>query len=426
MSEFKKKEPRMNTDEHGCDFLEKLLDLPAGQAGGAEVEWEALGEVAHIYGGLTGKSKKDFEDGNAKYISYKNIFKNIHINFDDLSQVRVSENENQHDVRYGDVLFTGSSETAIEAGMSSAVTRGFQEKVYLNSFSFGVRFNDRITLIPEFSKYLFRSSFMRREIATTASGVTRFNISKARFKKLLIPIPCPENPEKSLVIQAEIVRILDTFTELTARKKQYNYYRDQLLTFDLPAGRQEDGDACLPGRQVEWKTLGEVYKFQYGMGNTIPTLGGEYPVYGSNGIVGTHNEFNSEDSPVIGHIGAYAGIVNWGKGKHFVTYNGVICRLISELVSPKYAYYQLLKQDFNSMAKSASHPFVSYAELNKVLIPIPSPSEQARIVVILDKFDTLTHSISEGLPREIELRQKQYEYYRDLLLNFPKPEEVKA
>jgi type I restriction enzyme S subunit len=245
MSEFKKKEPRMNTDEHGCDFLEKLLDLPAGQAGGAEVEWEALGEVAHIYGGLTGKSKKDFEDGNAKYISYKNIFKNIHINFDDLSQVRVSENENQHDVRYGDVLFTGSSETAIEAGMSSAVTRGFQEKVYLNSFSFGVRFNDRITLIPEFSKYLFRSSFMRREIATTASGVTRFNISKARFKKLLIPIPCPENPEKSLVIQAEIVRILDTFTELTAeltaRKKQYNYYRDQLLTFDLPAGRQAGG-----------------------------------------------------------------------------------------------------------------------------------------------------------------------------------------
>lgn len=172
---------------------------------------------------------------------------------------------------------------------------------------------------------------------------------------------------------------------------------------------------------MEWKTLGEVYKFQYGMGNTIPTLGGEYPVYGSNGIVGTHNEFNSEDSPVIGHIGAYAGIVNWGEGKHYVTYNGVICKLINKLVLPKYAYYQLLKQDFNSMTKSASHPFISYDALNKVSIPIPPPTEQARIVAILDKFDALTNSIREGLPREIALRQKQYEHYRELLLSFPKP-----
>jgi type I restriction enzyme S subunit len=239
-------------------------------------------------------------------------------------------------------------------------------------------------------------------------------------KETLIPILCPEKPEKSLEIQAEIVRILDTFTELTAeliaeltaRKKQYTHYRDLLLSFEE--------------REVEWKTLGDIYKFQYGMGNTIPTLGGEYPVYGSNGIVGTHNEFNSEDSPVIGHIGAYAGIVNWGAGKHYVTYNGVICKLINELVHPKYAYYQLLKQDFNSMAKSASHPFISYDALNKVLIPIPSPAEQARIVANLEKFDTLTSSISEGLPREIVLRQKQYEYYRNLLFSFPKPEEIAA
>ncbi len=78
-------------------------------------------------------------------------------------------------------------------------------------------------------------------------------------------------------------------------------------------------DTLLQGIEVEWKPLGEVYKFQYGTGNTIPTSGGEYPVYGCNGIVGTHSEFNSEDSPVIGHIGAYDGIVQWGMGKRFVT-----------------------------------------------------------------------------------------------------------
>jgi type I restriction enzyme S subunit len=73
------------------------------------------------------------------------------------------------------------------------------------------------------------------------------------------------------------------------------------------------------------------------------------------------------------------------------------------------------------MAKSASHPFVSYDALNKVSIPIPPLAEQARIAAILDQFDALTNSLTEGLPREIELRQKQYAYYRDLLFSFPKP-----
>jgi type I restriction enzyme S subunit len=91
-------------------------------------------------------------------------------------------------------------------------------------------------------------------------------------------------------------------------------------------------------------------------------------------------------------------------------------------VTSKYAYYQLLKQDFNSMAKNSSQPFVSYKELNKVTIPIPPLAEQKRIVAILDKFDTLTNSINEGLPKEIDLRKKQYEYYRDMLLTFPKGE----
>ena len=236
-----------------------------------------------------------------------------------------------------------------------------------------------------------------------------------------IPIPCPDNQEKSLAIQVEIVRILDAFTAMTAeltaelnmRKKQYNYYRDQLLSF-------EEGEGVKP------MSIGDIYDFQYGKGNTIPTEGGQYPVYGSNGVVGTHHEFNSEDSPVIGHIGAYAGIVNWGKGKHFVTYNGVICKHKSNEVLPQFAYYILLAQDFGSKAKNPSQPFVSYDTLKEPVVLIPSLAKQKRIVAILDKFDALTNSITEGLPREIELRQKQYEYYRDLLLSFPKTEEAAA
>jgi type I restriction enzyme S subunit len=151
-----------------------------------EVEWKALGEISEIYGGLTGKNKQDFENGNATYIPYKNIFDNIEIKMDKLESVKVAGSEKQHTVKYGDVLFTGSSERADEAGMSSAVTEKIENSIYLNSFSFGVRFNENITLAPEFLKYLFRSHFMRKEIAKTANGVTRFNISKAQFKKLQI------------------------------------------------------------------------------------------------------------------------------------------------------------------------------------------------------------------------------------------------
>ncbi len=114
-----------------------------------------MGEVAELYGGLKSKTKKDFENGNAKYISYKNIFDNIQINFDNLEMAKVAQNENQHKVKYGDILFTGSSETVDEVGMSSAVTTKFNENIYLNSFSFGVRFYENVELTPEFAKYLF-------------------------------------------------------------------------------------------------------------------------------------------------------------------------------------------------------------------------------------------------------------------------------
>ncbi|QCT01396.1 hypothetical protein E6C60_0674 [Paenibacillus algicola] len=101
-------------------FMEKLLE-------GVEVEWETLEDAAELYGGLSGKKKEDFSYGNALYISYKNIFDNIEINFDKLEAVKVSDSENQHEVKYGDILFTGSSETAEEAGMSSSVTTKFKK-----------------------------------------------------------------------------------------------------------------------------------------------------------------------------------------------------------------------------------------------------------------------------------------------------------
>lgn len=200
------------------------------------VIWRTVSDIAVIYGGLTGKVKTDFGIGDAYYIPYKNVFDNIAVRHDNIEKVRVVGGERQHAVKYGDVLFTGSSETKEEVGMSSSVTFVPQGNIYMNSFCFGMRFKDEVRLIPEFTKYLFRSPVMRRQIYKTASGVTRFNISKERFKKIIVPLP-------PLAEQQRIVSILDHFDTLTTsiseglpkeinlRRKQYEYYRDRLLAF---------------------------------------------------------------------------------------------------------------------------------------------------------------------------------------------------
>lgn len=153
-----------------------------------------------------------------------------------LENVFIKLGESQNSIRKGDVLFTGSSETPNECGMSSVVTKDLDNPTYLNSFSFGLRIDKDAKLDPSFSKFLFRSSQVREQIAKTANGVTRFNISKNKFAQIQIPIPPLEEQER-------IVAILDNFdalvndisiglpAEINARRKQYEYYRDKLLTF---------------------------------------------------------------------------------------------------------------------------------------------------------------------------------------------------
>ena len=120
------------------------------------VEYKTLGELGTFYGGLSGKSKNDFNDGNALYVTYMNVFSNLAVDTTKFERVNVGENEKQNYIQYGDILFTGSSETRDECGMSAVVVDRLKERVYLNSFSFGLRLHSLDTIMPEFAKYLFR------------------------------------------------------------------------------------------------------------------------------------------------------------------------------------------------------------------------------------------------------------------------------
>ena len=210
-------------------YRDQLLDLE-GKEG---VEMKTIGGIGDFFGGLTGKTKDDFADGNAKFITYMNVFTNPSLNPSTTGTVKIGKNERQNKIKKGDILFTGSSETPEEVGMSCVVTDELYEDYYMNSFCFGVRLNGIDNYNLNYLKHTLRSQNIRNKIAKTASGVTRFNISKARFKMISFPLP-------SLQEQQRIVSILDTFeasianleSQLKLREKQYEYYRNKLLTFE--------------------------------------------------------------------------------------------------------------------------------------------------------------------------------------------------
>ncbi|MCR9766748.1 restriction endonuclease subunit S [Vibrio parahaemolyticus] len=249
-------------------------------------------------------------------------------------------------------------------------------------------------------------------------------LTKPMLNDVCIPIPCPNDSEKSLAIQAEIVRILDAFTAMTAeltaelnmRKKQYNYYRNQLLSFD-------EAD-------VEWKSLGELAENLDSKRKPI-TSGqrepGNIPYYGASGIVDYVKDFIFDgDFLLVSEDGANLLARNTPiafsiSGKNWVNNHAHVLKF-ETYAERRYVEYYLNGIDLTPYISGAAQPKLNKKNLSSISIPNPSLEEKERIVSVLDKFHTLTTSISDGLPREIELRQKQYEYYRGLLLSFPKQE----
>ena len=376
-----------------------------------------LGELGKFYGGLTGKSKEDFTDGNAKFITYRNVYSNPALKLDVPDRVKIAEGEKQRTLQYGDVIFTGSSETPDECGISSVVTTRTEEKLYLNSFCFFFRFDDIDVMLPDFAKHLFRSNDLRYQIGKTASGVTRYNVSKKLMEKVVIPLP-------PLAVQSEIVRILDNFTELTARKKQYEFYRDKLLTFGDNAECGMRNAEC-GMRNAEWRTLGDVCDVVTGGEPPADCIKGcvkdpehAYPVWGNGkevyGYSGTYKI--DKAAAVISSIGANTGAVYFREAFFTPIIRLKVVMPKNNEVNAKFLFYALSATEIKS--KSSSVPNMNASEIKAIKIPVPPLEVQNRIVNVLDNFDAICSDLKIGLPAEIEARQKQYEFYRDALLTY--------
>lgn len=416
------------------------------------VEYKKLEQIGSLYGGLTGKTKEDFIEGNAKFITYLNIYSNPSLSLDIKDTVKVSPKEKQNIVSYGDVLFTGSSETPDECGMSSVLTQRINYPLYLNSFCFGLRLNNISEFNLDFLKHLLRSDEIRGQIAKTANGVTRFNISKKLFVKIAIPVPPRE-------VQDEIAKILDRFdvyaaelqAELQARKEQYEYYRNLLLTFN-PAGcageadDEQEGSVTTRGGHsypIQWKTMGEVGTFIRGNGLQKKDFtesgvgcihyGQIYTYYGT--FTTETKSFVSEEfakklrkaqtgdlviattSENVEDVGK--AVVWLGKDEIAISGDAYVYK---HNQNPRYIAY-LLQTDrflaFKRMNVSGTKVTrISGDSLAKYPIPVPPLELQEKIVAILDRFETLVNDLSEGLPAEIAAVKEQYEYYRNRLLTF--------
>ena len=247
---------------------------------------------------------------------------------------------------------------------------------------------------------------------------------------------------------------MDNFTtltaELTARKKQYNYYRDLLLSSctklqDLSEVRKSNrpcdfaqGDS----KSIEWKPLGEVAEYSkarigfdqldeknyVGVDNLLQNRVGK----AESNYVPTSGNLTKycEGDILIGNIRPYLKKIWHADFTGGTNGDVLVVQVTDKKVNSRYLYQVLADDKFFEYnmqhSKGAKMPRGDKSRIMEYSVPIPkNEGEQARIAAILDKFDALTNSITEGLPREIELRQKQYEYYRDLLLNFPKNELVK-
>ena len=373
-------------------FLDKLLDV-------VEVRWFKVGELISPQRGK--RLVKSQLDEIGSYAVYQNSMRPLGYYHENNAQ----------------------------AGATFVIVAGAAGEIGFSDVAFWAA--DDVYFFPKASavenKYLYHFLLTKQhEISSQVRRASIPRLSIAAVENLEIPIPCPDSPAKSLKIQREIVRILDNFTELTAgltaeltaRKKQYNYYRDQLLGF-------EDGD-------VEWKALGAVVAMRAGQhisASKISDIACDefiYPCFGGNGVRGYVKEKSHEgDYLLIGRQGALCGNVQRMKGKFYATEHAVVVTVSTD-VNIDWAFHMLTLMNLNQYASQSAQPGLAVGKLEGLKIPIPALAEQIRIASMLDKFEALTNSLTEGLPREIELRQKQYAYYRDLLLSFPKTEEVVA
>ena len=409
-----------NITMKGANFLEKLLD-------NQPVEWKKLGEVFITRNGYTpSKSNPEYwEGGTIPWYRMEDIRENGRILSDALQHITPKGVK-------GNGLFKANSiilATSATIGEHALITTEALANQRFTNFEVKEDFKDKL-----FPKFIFYYFYIIDDWCKKNIYVGNFpSVDVLQLKKLDFPIP-------PLSVQSRIVEMLDKFTSLEAeleaelelRKKQYAYYREQLLNFSYTPPSEFN---------VVYKKLGEICT-KVCSGGTPSTSNPEYykgnipwlrtqdvdwkDVYDTDikiteeAIKHSSAQWIPANCVIVAMYGATAAKACINRIP--LTTNQACCNLqVDENIAHyKYVYHWICREYERLRALGeGSQSNLSGKKIKDYKIPLPPLSEQARIVEILDKFDTLTNSISEGLPLEIQLRKQQYEYYREQLLAFP-------
>ena len=385
------------------------------------VEYKKLGEIAEIIRG-NGLQKSDFVDSGVGCIHYGQIYTKYGAFADKtITYVTPELAKTLKTVSTGDFVVAITSENVED--VCKCVAWLGRDDIVTGGHAAIVKHKQN----PKYLSYIFQTVEFFRQKRKYVIGTKVIEMSPKKLAEISIPVP-------PLAIQNEIVKLLDNFTELTAelqlRKKQYSFYRDSLLNFS----RDDAGG--------EWKTLGEVSSkicsggtpsssnSSYYHGN-IPWLRTQEvdwsDIYDTGVKISEEGLSNSSarwipaNCVIIAMYGATAAKAAINRIP--LTTNQACCNLeVNESIAlHKYVYHWVYSQYENLKAKGqGSQSNINKKTIEGYPIPIPPLETQEKIVSILDRFDALCNDLTQGLPAEIAARKKQYEYYRDKLLTFPR------
>ena len=398
------------------DVTKKIPDIDC-----SNVEYKRLGDIATaIYRGA-GIKRDEVTETGIPCVRYGEIYTTYNVTFNDcVSHTDEGKIQNKKYFEHGDVLFAITGES-VEEIAKSCVYLG-HDKCLAGGDIVVLKHNQN----PKYMAYVLSTTNAQSQKSKGKVKSKVVHSSVPAISDIIIPIP-------PLAEQEKIANMIERFdhlcndisnglpAEIEARKKQYEYYRDTLLSFDDKACshivKVERERELTRTKAIKWLELQDVLKIKNGK-DYKSFNAGNYPVYGSGGIMAYVDTFAYDKPSVLiprkGSIDKlyYVDVPFWNVDTIFYT------DINNEIVLTKYVYYWLQKEHLEKLNTAGGVPSLTQTVLNKVKIAVPPLEEQERIVSILDRFDKLCNDISEGLPAEIEARQKQYEYYRDKLLTF--------
>lgn len=367
-------------------------------------------DVGSFYNGLSGKSKDDFGQGSDRFITYMNVYKNTIANPDGCELVLVEDGEHQNRVEYGDILFTQSSETLEEVGLSSVWLH--KASPFLNSFCFGFHFKEKGIINPRFIAYGLRTSYMREQIIREGQGATRYNLSSNRLKPIKLVYPSYQEQSKVASLMSCIEKRIEKQQELICTLKKYKRGLNRRLLSQIEESYNcKLGSVCkiigggTPdtlhgeywGNSVEWFTPSEIGKTKY-VNSSVRKLSNE-------GLSNSSAKLLPAGTVLL-TTRATLGEMSIAE-KECSTNQGFQSLIpLTSRVSSEYLYYMqiIIKPWCEKYSSGNTFREISKSALSECIIPVPEKPQQDKIVKLLSTVDTLIASEEKEASLLVQLK----------------------